>query len=72
VAQLVVTERGAEACALSKPTITERGGLPLNRAIASSMAAALALFGLVLATSRAQHCGQAKLYTPQSGLADAE
>lgn len=55
-----VTERGAEACALSKPRISALGGLPLNRAMADNMAAALALSGRVVATSRAQHCGQAK------------
>ena len=60
VLKLGLAELGAEVCAVSKPTITDRCGLALNRAMASSIAAALALSGLVVATSRAQHEAHAK------------
>ena len=59
--KLGLTELGAEVGALSKPTITDLGGLLLNRAMASSIAAALARSGLVVSTKRAQHWAHAKL-----------
>ena len=61
VLELCSTKWGAEMVPVSKPTIAALGGLPLNLAIASSMAAALVLSGLVVATSLAQHWAQAKL-----------
>ena len=61
VLQLGLTEPGADVRTLSKPTIADLGGACLNRAIASSMALALTLSGLVLATRRAQQWTQAKL-----------
>ena len=68
---LGLAEPGSEVVALSKPTMTDLGGLPLTRAMADSMAAALALSGLVVATNRAQQCAHVKLYTPQCGLVKA-
>jgi len=59
--QLGVTKWDAKVCPLSKPTITDRGGLFSYRAIAASIAAACPLLGRAVSTSRAQHWAHAKL-----------
>lgn len=58
---LGLAEPGSEVGAFSKPTMADLGGLPLNRAMAASIADAFALSGLVVATNRAQQCAHVKL-----------
>lgn len=61
VTEFLGTETCAEVGALSKPRITDLGGLCSKRPMAASIAIALALLGRVVATSLAQHWAQWKL-----------
>jgi hypothetical protein len=61
VSDFVPAEWGSEVDSLSKPRISDLGGLCLNRAMASSMAVAFALHGRVVATSLTQQWTHWKL-----------